>query len=389
MAAASQLEQISKLVERLKPLLGKQRGMPIDADDWNLLVGSMIDALEIDRVQEQGGPAALDERFARREHEHPGQVTLDWLDAELQSRVATGGGSLGTRVALGETQKLVDSLGTETARLTSVAEDQQRRLDRASGEELARAAQLRSFNDRFATIEGLRPTIDELGAHVDGVNSRLGEVLEFREQLTDAGGQPIDVAALAKEQGALRKLSENFNGVDGNPVRMRDLEVRITELEDSINPDTAGRLEARIAAAVAAAEERLAKRQDEHDAALAGKLEQELADTRAQLQATLDGRLAELDERVAKLFDEIQGKLPELVKDAIGGALDELREEVKGQLEQFREEILKLLRDLQTKYEARFRRIEERLQIPPDPRFPTDIRIPPDVLIRPDRPVDG
>jgi len=46
MAAASQLEQIAQLVEQLKPLLGKTRGMPIDPDEWNTLVDAMINALD-------------------------------------------------------------------------------------------------------------------------------------------------------------------------------------------------------------------------------------------------------------------------------------------------------------------------------------------------------
>ena len=66
MATVEQLERIAKLSEALAPLAGKQRGMRIEADDWNALVAAVKGILEVDRahrsldgVADEHVPAAL------------------------------------------------------------------------------------------------------------------------------------------------------------------------------------------------------------------------------------------------------------------------------------------------------------------------------------------
>ena len=87
MAATTQLAKIADLTERLAPLAGKQRGMPIEHDDWNALVDVLRGLLEIDHAQEDSAQSDLEQRFALKEHDHLGQVTLAWLDPSLQSAV--------------------------------------------------------------------------------------------------------------------------------------------------------------------------------------------------------------------------------------------------------------------------------------------------------------
>ena len=54
MPATNQLSKIVDLVDRVSKLDGKQRGMRIEADDWNALVGVLQGMLEVDRAQEDG-----------------------------------------------------------------------------------------------------------------------------------------------------------------------------------------------------------------------------------------------------------------------------------------------------------------------------------------------
>src|ERR671920_2386321 len=89
-----QVERIAQLVASLAPLRGKQRGMRIEAEDWNTLVTTIVAILEIDRRQEEGLGAALADAYAPRTHDHLGSVSLPWLEPDLQTRVGGAGSSL-------------------------------------------------------------------------------------------------------------------------------------------------------------------------------------------------------------------------------------------------------------------------------------------------------
>ena len=95
-----QLDRITKLAAALTPLANKQRGMPIQADDWNALVTTIAAILEIDRAQEVSFDSALAGAYASRSHEHLGDVSLPWLAPDLQSRVGAPGGAVGILTAL-------------------------------------------------------------------------------------------------------------------------------------------------------------------------------------------------------------------------------------------------------------------------------------------------
>src|SRR5262249_42146199 len=110
MAATTQLSKIADLTERLGPLAGKQRGMPIETDEWNTIVDVLRGLLEIDHAQEDSAQSDLEQRFALKDHDHLGQVTLAWLDPSLQSSVGDGGGGVATRAAIASIQQKVDAL---------------------------------------------------------------------------------------------------------------------------------------------------------------------------------------------------------------------------------------------------------------------------------------
>ena len=115
MATGTQLERIAGLSDRVTPLRGKQRGMRIEADDWNSLVDAFLGILEVERVQEGGGESILDQRFAGRNHAHLGEVDADWLDTDLQTRLSGGVGSISTRAGLADLQKRIDAVAAEVA----------------------------------------------------------------------------------------------------------------------------------------------------------------------------------------------------------------------------------------------------------------------------------
>src|SRR3954451_3844832 len=128
--ADTQFDKISSLSTRIAGLGNKSRGMPIEADDWNGIVAVLQGLLEIDRTQQDQQGASLAQNFAPRDHEHLGQVTMAWLDADLQTRIGASSSptSLLQRVAQLETQ--LAGINHELARVSDVADAHQTAIDR-------------------------------------------------------------------------------------------------------------------------------------------------------------------------------------------------------------------------------------------------------------------
>lgn len=347
MAEASQLEKIAGLVEQLGPLGAKTRGMRIEAEEWNALVGVLGGVLEVERIHERTDKVTLDETAAARDR-------LEVIDGELQARLAENGGSISTRLALADVAKKVDSLGTEVGRLTALVEAQQALLDRSSVDELERVNALRAFEDRFKGVEDLRGVVTTLGADVHSVRDGVDTVLELRNELTDPQGNPIDVTALRDDLADLEALRDNLLGVDGQLLRLRDLEVQIVELQDAVGTGGGSGLDARISAALVLVEASLGASLEtqvtgvraaleqqgaETRAGLEGSLAETLATTRAELEqaaaaraeetnARVDEQLAAasagLDAQIAELRANVEASLPESVKAVVEGALADL-----------------------------------------------------------------
>jgi hypothetical protein len=314
----TQLASIAAMVDRLAPLAPKTRGMPIQADEWNALIGVLADVLVLERTQETTEQTALESRFAPRVHKHIGEIGIESLDADLLARLGDGGVSLQTRLALADTQKQVGALGSEVARLSTGEDDRQAQLDQVRGDALDRENRLRGFGERFAAVENLRGLVSTLTAQVDGLSDAFKAVLELRASLRDEQGTAIDVAALVREVAGLDELGKALNGIDGKVVRMRDIELALRELRDALDLGDGG-LDGRIDGAVGAAEERLNQKVDERAAAGDAHLEAGLGEARTALEARLEAVAAEL----AAQADAAVAAAEERISSATSARLEE------------------------------------------------------------------
>ncbi len=300
MAATNQLERIAKLVERLGPIAQKQRGMRIEADEWNALVDVLFGVLQVDRAQEDSTQVALEQRFATKVHEHQGAIGITWLDADLQTRLGSQQGAVPTRTALAEMDKKIEGIGTEVARLTTLAETLQKLLDASRVDELDRGRTLKQFETRFAGIENLRTLVTTLNADVDGVRGNINTVLELRKSLTDAQGNPIDIAKLRTDLREVQGLRENLKGVSGELLRLKDIEVKLKEVADAAGVGSEGGLDRRLADLSTEMETRVNARIDESNNTLRLSLEDQNAarETRLrnELNASLDARADAIDQ---------------------------------------------------------------------------------------------
>lgn len=386
MASTEQLIRIAGLTERLDGLDEKRPGMPIEADEWNDLIGVLRGVLELDRRQEEGLEDRQSERFAERLHEHLGQVRLSWLDAELRGAVGKGGNGIETHTALNDMRARLEGLGVQTAKLTELVERLVKLTDDLEVRDLDRTRRIRVIDERFAGIEGLQNAVTSLSQQVMGFRDRIEETIELRNSLKDAQGRTIDVARLSQQVASLSELSDNLRGVDGKILRMRDIELRLNEIADAAGVGGAGGLVARLSEASAALEERLnnriERRFEDGLAGLKGSLTEDLVTrtgaVREALQQDLRQRFS--DESKALRTDAI-GSARELVsregqsireetQASLGTARTQIENTLRQQLvSQLASELDSRVQDADARLTSRFDELEGDVE-----SFRTDIR---------------
>jgi archaellum component FlaC len=227
--STGQLKRIAELVERAGGISKKQRGMRIEAEEWNTLVDILLGVLQIARLQEDSRQNQLEEKFAKREHEHLGQIGLAWLEPELQNRLG-GGSSVSTRTLLSDFERKLQELVATTRQLNTQVDLHQQSLDRSAVAEIDRTKGLRDVQARLDGIANLRNLVGTLNTDVTDLRTHVSTVLELRNSLKDPTGQTINVADIRRDVLELKKLGDSFKGVDGRPLTMKDLELRLTDV---------------------------------------------------------------------------------------------------------------------------------------------------------------
>src|SRR5439155_19491497 len=114
------------------------------------------------------------------DHQHLGEVTLAWLDPDLQARITDAGGSLSTRAALTDVTARLGDATRQLAAVSDAVERIQQRADDTAVDELSRSARLRSFEDRFTGVEDLRGLVTGLSATVQQLQPAVQTLLELR-----------------------------------------------------------------------------------------------------------------------------------------------------------------------------------------------------------------
>lgn len=343
--AENDLSRIAALSDRLAPLTDKSRGMRIEAAEWNALVATLRGILEVDRLQEIAVFSGLDQQFARKAHEHIGEVRLDWLDPSLQAALGgrgdAGGGSVATRTALADMDRKIDALGAAVAKLTERIETLQRQLDRSAVNEFDRDRKLRTFDDRLSAVDSLRTLVTDSVTDINGIKRSIDDVLKLRQSLTDPAGQPIDVAGLRDKVAGLDALRDNMLGADGQPLRLRDIELKIKDIDDIVGVGAAGGLDKRLGELSAALETKLdaksAQRTDTLAAALRDEQARAGARTATDLNAALDAAKTSIagtvDQRVAALQNDVNRRVDERTKTAGDALKQELSQTFTAQID--------------------------------------------------------
>ena len=343
MPTVGELERLSALVARLTPLSTQERGDLITADDWNLLVGAVLEVARA--VVDRDGEAAVPP------HDHPGQVSLGWLDPKLRGLVERGGlqdpeGSVrltgaeravaGAGARIDARERSLDGLrgalgGFETEQLN------QRNSLAGLGRAVDNVADPRDELLEFrSTLDSVRAEVSASSAVVrgfadakpDDILRRLALADELRERLTTATGLLLDASEFDRRLTDLRatlvtesELTEAIKKIRTPSDLIDKIRPLITEesrlaattaANAAIVPVTEG-LRGEFRSELAAARGELA---DEGT-----RLRTEIAAQSTALREELDRRGTELGTLLGEQAGELRGEF-EVVRDRLIGELD-------------------------------------------------------------------
>lgn len=251
--AAGILDKLAPLADKVATLGNKHRGDAIEAADWNAMIDVLHGLLDAVGGQETALTATFDARYATKVHDHVGEVTVDWLDASLRASIGAPGGPITLRATVDDVSKSVASFAQQIAMLQAQVQSQQRALDQFSVDGLDAKQVLTGFEPRVTALEGLRTNVTTLTAQLNGLAPNIDTVMKLRTTLSDATGKPIDVGKIQADVATLQTAQANLTGLDGTPVRIRDILVRQQNVEQALGVDGAAGLQTRINAAVDAA----------------------------------------------------------------------------------------------------------------------------------------
>ncbi len=275
------LEKLAGITDALDEIDDKARGGPIEAASWNALVGAVQVLVDIVRDQDLARNEALKSKFAPADHGHEGEITERWLEPALAARLE-GAGGLTAQRDLSALSRQVKALSAEVARLRESVESQRREVDRFAVGQFDTRREVESFQPKLDEIDAVRLSLDGIDGRLGAVSDDIAVARELSARLTDPSGNPIDIAALSKQIEEATALRDAILGVDGDILRMRDLELRLRQVEDLAGLEDAGN----------ALDDRFAVLRSDMQSEVAASVADADTATRTALQEDLDTRFA-------------------------------------------------------------------------------------------------
>ncbi|TDE92441.1 hypothetical protein EXU48_12790 [Occultella glacieicola] len=317
MTTVAEIERLKALVDRLLPLADRRLGDLITADDWNTVVGAL---LEVARavVEDEGGEVGP--------HEHPDQVTLGWLHPQLRALIERG--PLDDPVAVARVSALERGVTAAQLRLDTVALDVRgvrTVAGRVETSDLERESSITQLSRKVNVLGGAQEEISALRGTLDTLRGDLTRVATFADSFANV--TPGEVLGAVRDVG---HLTERLTTPTGALLDVAEIERRLTVLATTLVTEDE----------LTAALENV--RPDLPDGVLDGLLAQTRAAALEEVQtgtAELSDRLtAQITERLAGVEDiaretaleaaeQSQGPLRERITEAVRGELTGLVEE--------------------------------------------------------------
>jgi chromosome segregation ATPase len=234
MSRVESLELLSAVIDDLEPIGQMTAGNPLRAGDWNAMVSAVRNLARLIVSREKTTDALLNERYASRDHNHSGQMTLAWFEPGARTLLDEAmSGAVEQRAAVTELRKEMAALRLEMAALKSQLENVRIQFDGLRDEDASRQRELNTLSVRVESLIDVEDNLAELNTRFDDIGASLEEAIAFREQLVDENGNPIDVAGFGTRINVLENMRNNLRTADGNIVNIREFESALTRLEEN------------------------------------------------------------------------------------------------------------------------------------------------------------
>lgn len=228
MPIAIELERLTALIGQLIPLTKAERGDLIRAEHWNVVVGALI---ELARAV-----SAVEADTHVPEHEHTGDVALDWLDPKLRQLIERGpldDPVAATRIQLLEQRakqlgRTIDDVGASLHGLRERLDETVTR-DQLRERSIVRLTQkVDGIDDARHDVVALRQTLGAISASVEGA-------VALRHEL-EVDGQLVDVRLITGQLRSLQDLSRRLVMPNGQILDATTFEQRLRETENRFVP---------------------------------------------------------------------------------------------------------------------------------------------------------
>lgn len=335
MPTVAELERLEALLSQLTPLTQVQRGEPVRAQDWNTVVGALIEVARAILAEER-------ERIPLP-HTHADQVTVGWLDPRLRTLMERGPlADLAAVARVAALERYVERLSNRIEDVDEGVRENRLRVTDFSTRDLVRESQVTAVRrsvegtydareDVLALRETLRSIEDDVRVAVD-VGSRLS-----------VEGETVDMAAMEQRLRGLEEMKERLRTPSGELLDAATLEMRLTKLtntlvtEEELDDVLKNRLGQAEPAGLAVLEEKLR-------AGLAESLNTSMTRLAEEIRGKTDKQLAEVDGVVARTVSDAMVGLTESV---LASAQSEITTAVQGGMEQAQALFTKRLGELE------------------------------------------
>ncbi len=379
MATVPEIERLGALIEKLIPRSGLRPGDLILAQDWNEIVGVLIEVTRTFIAQER--------ETAVPPHEHPDQVGVGWLDPRLRALVERGtGAEPETEGKLNGLDRRISRLDGRLEALASDVGGVRDRVSEVATRDLTRQADVTAVR---RVVEGLSDARDDVLAMRETLKSIQADVktaVDVSSRLV-VNGQPVDMAAIDGRIKSVEELRDRLRSPTGELLDARALEIRLTEFTNrmitqqqldealksrptQVAPGQLAEIEDRVKSGVVA---EIGTRVDQLGGHIRGEVEQRFAAVDAQVsrgiadatpglrasvldavrpeiatatvKAVADARIA-TEERVsetdAALRQELTRRFTEAAQTLAAAVRTEFDRQLPGQLETLRKDIASL-----------------------------------------------
>lgn len=360
MPTVADLQRLDALTTRLTPLTRMAQGTLIRAEDWNAVVGALVEVARsvLASAREDVVPP----------HDHPEQVSLAWLDPRVRSIVERGpGGDAGIEARLAAIERRLARGDSRTGEVDDAVREVRDRLADVATRDLARESQVNELRRTVGGVVDGRDEVTTVRESLTAMRAELATALDVGRRLT-VDGQPFDAAALEARVRGVEALRARLTRPDGALLDAIALEERLTQLTNtlvteekltaalanrrtdlsdadkgSIRDMVAADLQGTFSATVAASEDRLrgemTTRLADVDAsvgravsstipALRGEI---LTAARAEFSATLDARLkVELEATRNSVLQEATRQMRSIAQEEAKASTELLRKDIDG-----------------------------------------------------------